>query len=225
MTRDEVVNRALLLKDWKYIYGFKYSTSLVTLSRIQSLANLYPNVFTDSYINKAIQFRGENAIDCSGLNCYAYGISDISSSVIGNLPNTKPDQYSYKNLNGDIEKGDSVWMSGHCGLYIGNGKVIEARGINYGVVVTNLADRPWLKVISPNNLTLAYYINVDEWNMDNTGWWYPYGENKGEYYKNTVATIDGKQYAFNSDGYCLSKPEIDCTSKGDITYITGEILK
>lgn len=45
--------------------------------------------------------------------------------------------------------GLAVWKSGHIGVYVGNGKVIEARGFDYGVQEYNLSDRPythWLKV-------------------------------------------------------------------------------
>ena len=39
--------------------------------------------------------------------------------------------------------GVLVFMSGHVGVYIGNGEVIEARGHEYGVVKTKLKERPW----------------------------------------------------------------------------------
>lgn len=39
--------------------------------------------------------------------------------------------------------GVLVFMSGHVGVYIGGGKVIEARGHTYGVVMTNLSQRGW----------------------------------------------------------------------------------
>lgn len=39
--------------------------------------------------------------------------------------------------------GILVFMTGHVGVYIGKGKVIEARGHDFGVVETNLKDRPW----------------------------------------------------------------------------------
>lgn len=45
--------------------------------------------------------------------------------------------------------GLAVWKSGHIGVYIGNGKIIEARGFDYGVVETTIADRSftkWLKI-------------------------------------------------------------------------------
>ena len=39
--------------------------------------------------------------------------------------------------------GVLVFMPGHVGIYVGKGKVIEARGHAYGVVETKLKDRPW----------------------------------------------------------------------------------
>lgn len=41
--------------------------------------------------------------------------------------------------------GVAVFMSGHVGVYIGNGEVIEARGHAYGVVKTKLKDRKWVR--------------------------------------------------------------------------------
>jgi len=34
-------------------------------------------------------------------------------------------------------------FDGHIGVYVGNGEVIEARGFDYGVVLTKLKSRPW----------------------------------------------------------------------------------
>lgn len=39
--------------------------------------------------------------------------------------------------------GVAVWHEGHIGIYIGNGLVIEAKGTQYGVVQTQLADGSW----------------------------------------------------------------------------------
>ena len=39
--------------------------------------------------------------------------------------------------------GILVFMDGHIGVYIGNGKVVEAKGHKYGVVETNLKGRGW----------------------------------------------------------------------------------
>ncbi len=42
-------------------------------------------------------------------------------------------------------KGILVFMDGHVGIYVGNDKVIEARGHDYGVVETNFVGRGWTK--------------------------------------------------------------------------------
>lgn len=42
-------------------------------------------------------------------------------------------------------KGLIVWKSGHVGVYVGNGWVIEERGHTYGTVKTKLTERPWVK--------------------------------------------------------------------------------
>lgn len=39
--------------------------------------------------------------------------------------------------------GLAVWHTGHIGIYIGNGEVIEAMGTRYGVVKTQLSDSRW----------------------------------------------------------------------------------
>ena len=39
--------------------------------------------------------------------------------------------------------GVAVRFSGHVGVYVGNGKVVEWRGFNYGCVTTRVFDRPW----------------------------------------------------------------------------------
>lgn len=41
--------------------------------------------------------------------------------------------------------GICVWKSGHIGIYIGNGWVIEARGTDYGVVKSKLSTQKWTK--------------------------------------------------------------------------------
>lgn len=38
---------------------------------------------------------------------------------------------------------DSKKRMSHVGTYIGNGKVLEARGVDYGIVITKLSERKW----------------------------------------------------------------------------------
>lgn len=66
-------------------------------------------------------------------------------------PNQDKDVSGFKamcSVKGDIDtipdlEGILVFMKGHVGVYIGGGKVIEARGHAYGVVETNLVGRGW----------------------------------------------------------------------------------
>lgn len=51
------------------------------------------------------------------------------------------------------QAGVCVFMSGHVGVYIGGGYVIEARGHAYGVVKTKLSGRGWTKWGKPDWLT------------------------------------------------------------------------
>ena len=85
--------------------------------------------------------------DCSSLMMYCYKQIGID------LPRVSVDQAEV-GLGvpiDEIREGDIVCMhtsdrngvgkTSHVGLYIGNGKLIEARGRRYGVVITNLEDR------------------------------------------------------------------------------------
>jgi len=45
-----------------------------------------------------------------------------------------------------------VWKDGHCGVYVGDGWVIEERGHSYGTVKTKLKDRPWKKWLKHPNI-------------------------------------------------------------------------
>ena len=39
------------------------------------------------------------------------------------------------------------------------------------------------------------------WGRDSNGWWYSWGGNRGEYYKNQMQMIDLKLYHFDERGY------------------------
>ena len=57
----------------------------------------------------------------------------------------------------------------------------------------------------------GYWLNADgtwtykyraEWRHNSKGWWY--GDESGWFAKNEVLTIDGVEYAFDYEGYCLN---------------------
>ena len=95
---------------------------------------------------------GGRTTDCVGL-IKGYGWLDPNTMEIEYGTNGMPDisaDSMYKNaaVSGSMDTmpdvpGIAVWKSGHIGIYVGKGKVIEAMGTKYGVVKTNLADRSW----------------------------------------------------------------------------------
>lgn len=119
-----------------YLYGAKGQK--MTESQIRMLAKMYPSYYGSNRLEKALKWVGDIAVDCSGL----------ISSYTGTVRNTTG-YYNTAIKRGEIEDGIpetpglAVWYKGHIGVYIGGGKVIEARGFNYGVVETDLKNRPW----------------------------------------------------------------------------------
>ena len=133
-----------------YIYG-AYFDRIITEVYIQAKAAQYPLVYTSRYIERSRKWIGQYAGDCVGMIKAAYwtdpaGVvtygymsrADVSANGMLAMSqrkgamSTMPDQ-----------AGIFVHSVGHIGVYIGNGEVIEARGVDYGVVKTNLYLRPW----------------------------------------------------------------------------------
>lgn len=144
-----------------YLYGCQ--GQLVTERLIQAKARQYPLIFTPSYIERSRVGIGKIGYDCSALiDCYTgydksandwFAVATIKGEGIATMPD---------------KKGTLVHFDGHVGVYIGNGEVVEARGADYGVVLTKLKDRPWKRwsqcpyieyvedvIIAPEKFTLT----------------------------------------------------------------------
>lgn len=123
-----------------YVYGAKGADGVLTQSRVNSLARSYPSVFTQSYLNKikSKKLVGKVCCDCSGLISWytgkVLGSAQLYSNAYARLPISQ-----YKNF----AIGTVVWKSGHVGVYIGNGLVVEERGIDRGCIVSKIGDIKW----------------------------------------------------------------------------------
>ncbi len=94
-----------------------------------------------------------------------YGWLDAGTMTIRYGSNGMPDigadaMYYNAQVKGPISTipetpGLAVWYSGHIGVYIGSGEVIEAMGTAYGVVKTRLNERSWTAWLE------VPYINYD----------------------------------------------------------------
>ena len=191
------------LTKYKYAYGAKRNTGVLTESKLKKLAANSPETYTETYKLATKQHIGELVIDCSGLVCALWNITDISSSQIHDLPTKRSNEYDIVPLTrSNLKWGDALWKTGHVGMYLGNGYVIEAKGVTAGVRLSKLEDPLWLRAIRKRDLHKYERIG---WCLDDIGWWYAYGESDGEYYRNCTLRPDAvsKYWAFDKEGYTM----------------------
>lgn len=148
----------------KTVYAWGMFGSTITKSRVQGKAKQYPYWYTDRKISTIFApLYGSNppvwGFDCIGLikgvlwgwngdvnktyggAVYASnGVPDLSADAMIGRCNAVSSDMS------NIAVGEFLWMKGHCGVYIGNSKVVESapKWAN-GVQVTALSARNWLK--------------------------------------------------------------------------------
>ena len=135
---------------WGYVWGTFGQT--LTESLLESKIRQYPDGVGSYESVIRSKWLGGRTADCVGL-IKGYGWLDTDSMSIRYGTNGMPDigaDAMYRNaaVKGPIgtipeTPGLAVWKSGHIGVYIGGGEVIEAMGTHYGVVKTQLTDRNW----------------------------------------------------------------------------------
>ena len=139
-----------------------------TTSTLNSKSKQYSSHYTDSRMSKYKQHISKKmvAADCVGLG-KGYNWTYAGEGVIESIGTDKTFKSKYghncpdKSANGMFTyakskglkwgkiatipevPGLAVRYDGHVGYYIGNGKVIEERGFNYGCVITELKGRKW----------------------------------------------------------------------------------
>lgn len=194
--KDFFEERAIeFLRDYRYAYGAKESTGILTTEKLNQLAANSPDQYTDDYKSMTAKNIGWKVIDCSGLVCSLLGVANMGSSQLAELPHNNPD-FSY--ITGGYKWGDIFWKKGHVGIYIGNDRILEAKSVAKGVVISGILENNWKKVIRFNPWHL--YKNIG-WCQDGNRWWYTIGESRGDFYRNCTVEIDGKMYSFDNDGY------------------------
>lgn len=166
-----------------YVYGTYFGKiidmALLDAKRIQ-YASRYNKVMSDgrTYYQHSEKWIGHEAGDCVGLIKGYYWFDPARNRVIYGFEG-RPDvsangmYYAGQRLNGKTSAqnfgvtwgnlstiaevpGILVWHNGHIGVYIGDGWVIESRGVDYGVVKTRLSGRPW------TNWVMCPYIDYTE---------------------------------------------------------------
>ncbi len=177
----------------KYWYGGKGQRASVNLAKRLKREN--PNVWTQMYYDEAMEDVrvGATVCDCSGLVCLVYDMPQIGSYQIAE----KLKEWKEKPKVGMI-----AWRPGHVGIIsTSTGIMAEMRSIKYDYKET----RKW-QIAGMQKILYSPDIDYDNvqsvgWHQDSEGWWYATGVKNGQYYKDCIATINGVDYVFNSDGY------------------------
>lgn len=134
-----------------YFYGSKLT--VLTPSFMQSMANMYPNIVTKSYINYAIVHNqvGVLNVDCSGvIGSYRkkqIGSSQLLSTAKKRLPIKDIDKFAI---------GTVLWKQGHVGVYVGNGNCVEAKGIKYGTILSRVSATNWVYGLTFDDMSYEY---------------------------------------------------------------------
>lgn len=145
---------AYVIHAWQSGWGYVWGTygQVLTPALLDYKLRQYPEGVGQYASVIRERWLGGRTADCIGL-IKGYGWLDPDTLTIGYGTNGMPDigadaMYRSAEVKGSLDTmpdtpGLAVWKSGHIGVYIGNGEVIEAMGTNYGVVKTNLDERNW----------------------------------------------------------------------------------
>ncbi len=123
---------------WGYVFGGQGELYTKELAESWARRNRSGKDY-NYFVVRCARWFGKIVVDCSGLIIEAYrskipGYGDKTANTIfgrcvqTGMLNTIPEL-----------PGLCVWRSGHIGIYIGNGKVVEAGGTNIGVVTTKIS--------------------------------------------------------------------------------------
>ena len=145
------------------VYAWGMFGTIITKSSVQGKAKQYPSWYTEGKIASVFApLYGASppvwGFDCIGLiKGVLWGWEGDESKVYGgaiyanNVPDASADAMIGKCTDvssdmGNIAVGEFLWMKGHCGVYVGNSKVVESTpSWANGVQITALTARKWLK--------------------------------------------------------------------------------
>ena len=157
---------AYVTNAWQSGWGYVWGTygQVLTPELFQYKLTQYPEGVGQYADFIRSNWLGKHTADCVGL-IKGYGWLNADTMEIEYGTNGMPDiganqMYYNATRKGAIDTipevpGLAVWKSGHIGVYIGDGQVIEAMGTKYGVVKTQLQGRGWTHWLE------IPYINYD----------------------------------------------------------------
>ena len=153
-TKNAVDLVAYVTNAWQSGWGYVWGTygQVLTPELLQYKQTQYPDGVGKYADFIRANWLGKHTADCVGLiKGYGWLSTDTMTIDYGThgMPDIGANEMFYNaTRRGGIDTmpdtpGLAVWKSGHIGVYIGNGEVIEAMGTKYGVVKTQLEGRGW----------------------------------------------------------------------------------
>lgn len=141
------------------VYWFGTYGQVANAHLLQSVAERYKSQFSAKRIQKAKDRGdyGKRAMDCSGLikNYQMTKDPDVDGMP---MPPTYIKEYDLsanvmhsnateKGPIGSIPEipGLGLWKNNHVGVYCGNGRVVQAKGFDYGVIEDGIDDTAWVE--------------------------------------------------------------------------------
>lgn len=161
MTNIEFINKLIQLANSKTVYMLGCFGQPVSKSIITQKTKQIPKWYTETRVQNLSKYIGTGtfAFDCVGMikgvlwgfdysltksnggaKYVSNDVADISADQMIKLCQPSSDFTEY------IEPGEAVWLSGHIGVYIGDGKVVECSPKwKNGVQITEISQRAWKK--------------------------------------------------------------------------------
>ena len=144
-----------------YFYGAKPMNGNLTEKYMQLMHSMYPSTVTLAYMALA-RLKGQVGkvnTDCSGLIAGYRGINKGSSQLYQTAYTRMP----ISNVK-DFAPGVVLWKNGHVGIYAGiiDGVPMcyEAKGINYGTVMTKVSATKWKYGLTFSDIDYTYDVKV-----------------------------------------------------------------
>jgi cell wall-associated NlpC family hydrolase len=188
-------------KGTPYIYGCKGANGKVTQAKVNSLARTYPSVFTSSYLYKIKRKHlvGKVCCDCSGLISWytkkLLGSAQLYSQAKARLPISQWKKFAV---------GTVMWKQGHVGVYLGDGLVAEAKGIDYGTIISKVQDTKWQYGLTFSWMEYDIKEKVDSKDITSKGQ-NPYTEPTKSLKKGSSGEgVKWLQWELNQSGYKLA---------------------
>lgn len=179
-----------------YFYGMKME--YLTEQKMASMHKSYPSTVTAAYmaLARAKKQVGKYNTDCSGLiSAYTgklLGSAQLYSQAYARLPISEWEKFA---------TGVVLWKKGHVGVYLGGGKVAEAKGINYGTIISDIKATKWEYGLTFSWMDYVYTEAVDNVTYKAKN---PYTDPKQTLRKGMKGQdVKWLQYELNEAGYKL----------------------